>query len=127
MRPRLQSGAGARPLNFTVRSHLGNRCSAKRKSAPSLFDSARYWRHRTRDSAGVFDRRNRVRVRLLVASIEVWARAPIEFVKQQARLVRCAPGAERLRYSVWGALNWQTMLPLVCGGGAARAQWWSVW
>jgi len=47
--------------------------------------------------ASVFGQRNRVRVRLAAAWIEVGARALIGFVKQQSRLVRCAPGADRFR------------------------------
>jgi len=52
--------------------------------------------------AGVFGQRNRVRVRLAAASIEVGARAQIGLVKQQSRLVRCAPGAEWFRYFALG-------------------------
>ena len=72
--------------------------------------------------ASVFGQRNRVRVRLAAASIEVGARALIGFVKQQSRLVRCAPGAEWFRYSLWGALNRQTILPWLAAAGP-HAQW----
>jgi len=61
--------------------------------------------------AGVYVQRNRVRVRLPGASLTVGARALIGFVKQQSRLVRCAPGAEWFRYSLGGALNRETMSP----------------
>ena len=67
--------------------------------------------------AGVFGQRNRVRVWLAAASIEVGARALIGFVKQQSRLVRCAPGAERFRYSPWGALNRETISPWLAAAG----------
>ena len=67
--------------------------------------------------AGVFGQRNRVRVRLAAASIEVGVRALIGFVKQQSRLVRCAPGAEWFRYSLWGALHWETMSPWLAAVG----------
>jgi len=67
--------------------------------------------------AGVFGQRNRVRVRLAAASIEVGARALIGFVKQQSRLVRCAPGAEWFRYSLGGALNRETMSPWLAAVG----------
>src|SRR5947207_15889780 len=52
--------------------------------------------------AGVYVQRNRVRVRLAATSIGVGARALIGFVKQQSRLVRCAPGAKWLRSSPCG-------------------------
>ena len=67
--------------------------------------------------AGVFGQRNRVRVRLAAASIEAGARALIGFVKQQSRLVRCAPGAEWFRYSLGGALNRETMSPWLAAVG----------
>ena len=67
--------------------------------------------------ASVFGQRNRVRVRLAAAWIEVGARALIGFVKQQSRLVRCAPGAEWFRYSLWGALNRQTILSWLAAVG----------
>ena len=56
-------------------------------------------------------------VRLAAASIEVGARALIGFVKQQSRLVRCAPGAEWFRYSLGGALNRETMSPWLAAAG----------
>jgi len=73
--------------------------------------------------AGVFGQRNRVRVRLAAASIEVGARALIGFVKQQSRLVRCAPGAEWFRYSLRGALNWETMSLWLAAVGPHAHSW----
>ena len=125
MRLRRQSGSAGRPLNFTVRSHLGTSGFAKKIGRPASIGSAVTSAAAAGldRPAGVYVQRNRVRVRLAAASIEVGARALIGFVKQQSRLVRCAPGAEWFRDSLWGALNWETMSPWLAAVGATRAQW----
>ena len=118
MRPRRPSGASGRPLNFTVRSHLGTSGSAKKMGKPASFWLCGYIGCSGLDRpAGVYVQRNWVRVRLAAASIEVGARALIGFVKQQSRLVRCAPGAEWFRYSLGGALNRETMSPWLAAVG----------
>ena len=98
VRPRRSSGVVVRPLNFTVRSHLGTSGFAKKMGKPASFWLCGYIGCSGLDRpASVFGQRNRVRVRLAAAWIEVGARALIGFVKQQSRLVRCAPGADRFR------------------------------
>ena len=117
VRPRRLAGLGARPLNFAVRSHLGTSGFAKKMGKPFVWLFGYIGRSRLARSGGVFGQRNPVRVRLAAASIEVGARALIGFVKQQSRLVRCAPGAEWFRYSLWGALNRETMSPWLAAVG----------
>jgi len=50
MRPRLQSSACARPLNFTVRSHWGNWGAAKNEEIPLYLTPQWHRRQRTRES-----------------------------------------------------------------------------
>ena len=102
VRPRRPSGVVVRPLNFTVRSHLGTSGFAKKMGKPFVWLFGYIGRSRLARSGGVFGQRNPVRVRLAAASIEVGARALIGFVKQQSRLVRCSPGAKWLRSSPCG-------------------------
>ena len=81
-----------------VRSHLGTSGFAKRIGR-TRFDwlFGHIGRSGLERPASVFGQRNRVRVRLPGASLRVGARALIGFVKQQSRLWRCAPGADRFR------------------------------
>ena len=76
-----------RPLSFTVRSHLGSSGFAK-KIGRARFDwPFGHIGHSGLDRpASVFGQRNRVRVRLAAASIEVGTRALIGFVKQSVAL-----------------------------------------
>ena len=111
-------GASGRPLNFTVRSHFGKSNVAKnleqtgfaqRGAMRAVVDSVRL--------AGVFDQRIHVRVRLAAALLDVGARARSGLGRQQPRLWRCAPGADRLRSQRWARLTCETMSPSLAAVG----------
>jgi len=58
VRPRLQSGAGVRPLNFTVRSHLGDLSVSRSREFPSFWLRGVWMASASGCSADVFVQRN---------------------------------------------------------------------
>jgi hypothetical protein len=94
--PRLQSGASARPLNFTVRSHLGKLSAAKSWKCFRLAQPRRE-RNQTQFSC----RRLRSTSRMCACGRESLrsrsGRAPkLLCLRRLSRLWRCASGASRV-------------------------------
>jgi len=113
VRRRRPADASVRPLNFTVRSHFGKISVAKNGRLCSTWCRTEYCGRAALQASSISATEC---ARGLHQLRYTQGARPSGLGTRQTRLVRCAPGADRLRF--WGsggALNRRTMSPSLAG------------